>query len=153
MALKRPEIFRISTAMGKVCCMNGKHPLYFLSKEEQEELDTIGYTGGKNSKGEKTNRESYLNSLDKGAFAVICVRGDNGDFSEDFIISRVVEAENNKNNIKFCVTYTMRKPDGNLEDKYENFEEKELALQCYEKLLCDEKLYTANFCEVIETTG
>lgn len=152
MALKRPEIFRISTAMGKVYCMSGKHPLYFLSKEEQEELDTIGYTG-KNSKGERTNRESYLNSLDKGAFAVTCVRGDNGDFSEDFIISRVVEAENNKSHIKFCVAYTMHTLDGRLESNFENFEDKEIALQRYEKLLCDERLYMASFCEVIETTG
>lgn len=152
MALKRPEIFRISTGMGKVYCMGGKHPLYFLSREEQEELDTIGYTG-KNSKGERTNRESYLNSLDKGAFAVTRVRSDNGDFSEEFIIARTVEAENNKSHIKFCVTYTMRKFNGNLEDKFENFEEEEPALHRYEELLSDEKLYTANFCKVIETTG
>lgn len=150
MALKI-ETYKITTNSGKVSTYFG-HPLAFLTDEEKKELDSIGYTG-KTTDGIKVSRVDYLNSLGKGTFTITCVRIDNGDFSEDFIISRVVEVENNKNHIKFCVTYTMRKPDGNLEDKYENFEEKELALQCYEKLLCDEKLYTANFCEVIETTG
>jgi len=59
----------------------------------------------------------------------------------------------NKSHIKFCVAYTMRTLDDRLEDKFENFEEKELALRRYEQLLCEERLYTANFCEVIETTG
>ena len=69
----------------------------------------------------------------------------------------------NESHIKFCVAYTLRsdinlckfKRLKNNEDKdfFNNFEDKEDALKFYEELLINPLLYTANFCEVIETTG
>ncbi|HRV76450.1 MAG: hypothetical protein KDH96_04720 [Candidatus Riesia sp.] len=77
---------RVSTALGKVS--TGVLP--FLSEEELEELNTIGYTG-KNSKGVKTNRQQYLNTLNKGVFLVEQTKFDNGDFTEEFLITRSTE--------------------------------------------------------------
>jgi hypothetical protein len=86
MAIKRPEIFRVKTCMGKVYT-SFDHPLYFLTEEEKKELDTIGYTG-RNSINERISREDYLNSIGKGSITVMQIKWDNGDFTEEFIISR-----------------------------------------------------------------
>lgn len=85
----------------------------------------------------------------------------------------------NDSHIKFCVAYTIRKEiktesiaifseekdnseittylrkTKEFEDHFNNFEEeeKEKALCFYESLLIRPDVYTANFCEVIETTG
>lgn len=76
--------YNISTCMGKV---NGENPLTFLSKEEQDNLNEIGYSGKLN--GERISRTTYLNSLGKGEFSIEQTKYDNGDFSERFIIIRV----------------------------------------------------------------
>jgi hypothetical protein len=72
--------------MGKLTNFFGEQ-LPYLTKEQKEELDTIGYTG-KNSKGKKVSRSEYLNSLKIGKFEVQQSKFDNGDFCEEFIITR-----------------------------------------------------------------
>jgi hypothetical protein len=79
------ETFTIETSMGKVSTFFG-HPLHFLSDQEKENLDEIGYSGKLN--GVKTSRSEYLNSLGKGEFSISRTKSDNGDFSEAFIVSR-----------------------------------------------------------------
>ena len=78
---------RIQTCMGKVTSFGQQ--LDYLTEEEKTELDTIGYTG-KNSKGERTTKTVYLNSLDKGEFQVETLKRDNGDFCEEFMVVRVI---------------------------------------------------------------
>lgn len=85
----KPEIYRIETSMGKINSYL-THPLTFLSPEEQMEFDNIGYSG-KKFDGVEISRDAYLNSLGKGHFTVKQVKFDKGDFSEEFIIARVVE--------------------------------------------------------------
>lgn len=77
---------RIQTCMGKITPWGDQ--LNYLTEEEKKELDVIGYTG-KNSKGEKTSREAYLNSLGKGEFEVEQLKFDSGDFCEEFMVVRV----------------------------------------------------------------
>jgi hypothetical protein len=55
--------------------------------------------------------------------------------------------------IKYCVAYVIERRDKDLTDYFQNFEDREKALSFYESLLLNSALYTANFCEVIETTG
>lgn len=83
---KKPVQYRFSTGMGQVNASLG-YPLPFLNEAQRKELDTIGYTG-KNSNGIKTTREIYLNSLGIGSFSIEQIKFDNGDFSEEFILSR-----------------------------------------------------------------
>ena len=85
--INKPEIYRITTGMGKVMLWGG-HPLSFLTDKEKDNLDEIGYTG--KLKGEKMSRERYLNSLGKGSFSVEMTKSDDGDFTEEFIIARSV---------------------------------------------------------------
>ncbi len=75
--------------MGEVT--SRKDQLNFLSNEEQKEFDLIGYTR-KNSQGFKMGRVEYLNSLrpDKEQFQIIQTKFDNGDFIEEFILTRVI---------------------------------------------------------------
>jgi hypothetical protein len=73
----------IETCMGK---MRDKLP--FLTQKQQDEFNTIGYTG-KNSAGEKITRVHYLNSLKKGTFDMTLTKSDNGDFCEEFMLTRV----------------------------------------------------------------
>lgn len=80
------ETYRISTCMGKLTNFFGEQ-LHFLTKEQRNEFDTIGFTG-KNSKGKKVSRLQYLNSLKIGKFNADQTRYDNGDFCEEFVISR-----------------------------------------------------------------
>jgi hypothetical protein len=79
------ETFTIKTSMGKVSTLFG-HPLHFLSDQEKENLDEIGYSGKLNEV--KTSRSEYLNSLGKGEFLINRTKADNGDFREVFIVSR-----------------------------------------------------------------
>ena len=83
------KTFKIETCMGKVM-KYFTHPLPFLSEEEKKEFDLIGYSG-ENSKGEKTNRMAYLNSLNLGEFAISQIKWDDGDFCEEFLIIQVVK--------------------------------------------------------------
>lgn len=76
----------IRTCMGKITSFGQQ--LDYLTEDEKTELDVIGYSG-KNSQGETTNREAYLNSLNKGQFEVEQTKRDNGDFCESFLIVRV----------------------------------------------------------------
>lgn len=64
------------------------NPLVFLTQNELKEFNTIGYTG-KNSQGKKTNYEEYLNTLNKGAFSVVQTKYDNGNFCEEFLVTKV----------------------------------------------------------------
>lgn len=75
----------IKTCMGIM--RNNSDKLTYLTKEQQEEFDNIGYTG-KNNKGKRVSREDYLNSLKIGKFTVQQTVFDNGSFSEEFIITR-----------------------------------------------------------------
>jgi hypothetical protein len=79
------EIYNIETCMGKLYYSD----LPFLSKEEKEEFNKIGSTG-KNSNGEKSGYLSFLNGLGKGEFAIQMTKWDDGDFSEKYIIVRVI---------------------------------------------------------------
>jgi hypothetical protein len=168
------EVYRIGISVGKVCCIEGTHPLNFLSNKEMKDFDEIGYTGGLEKEGikEKITKVEYLNSLGKGLFTVDCLKYDNGNFYESFLIVRVLEVEEaNKSHIKFCVAYTLANNknqalaivgDGDVMtynkkagfvDMFANFEEEEQAKVFYNEVLKIENLYTANFCKVIETTG
>lgn len=80
------QSYNIETSMGR---LTKRSSLPFLSKEELEELNTIGYTG-RNSKGQNVSRQEFLNSLGKGEFSVRQTEYDNGDFSEEFSIVRVI---------------------------------------------------------------
>ena len=62
----------------------------FLSKDEIDEFNLIGYTGH-NSSNERTNVEDYLNSLGKGLFNVNKLEYGKGDFTETLSITRVYE--------------------------------------------------------------
>ena len=81
--------YNIETSCGVISECFG-HPLGFLSKEERTALNLIGFTG-KNKNGEETSRVKYLNSLNYGTFTINQTLFDNGDFSERFIITRVVD--------------------------------------------------------------
>lgn len=76
----------IQTCMGKITAFADQ--LNYLTTDEIEEFNKIGYTG-KNSKGVKTNFSEYLNSINKGEFDVSQTKWDNGDFSEEYTIVRV----------------------------------------------------------------
>ena len=78
------ETYRINTGMGIV---HERYTLPFLSDDEFEEFNNIGYTG-KNLKGVRVSRTDFLNSLGKGKFSISQTKFDNGDFSESFIIQR-----------------------------------------------------------------
>lgn len=64
--------------------------LPFLSENEMKELNNIGYIG-KNFKGERVYRETFLNTLNKGTFKVDQTKYDDGDFTECFTITRVIK--------------------------------------------------------------
>jgi hypothetical protein len=59
----------------------------FITDEDVEELNSIGYSGS-DTKGNKTTWVNYLEEKyqDK-SFLMVKTRRDNGDFSEDFVIS------------------------------------------------------------------
>lgn len=78
------QITEIRTCMGKVI---NKVSLSFLSKEELEDLDLIGYTG-RDSSGKKISRKKYLNSLGKGEFEIVQSNHDTGGFCESFTLVR-----------------------------------------------------------------
>lgn len=69
--------YKIKTGMGYI-----NTPLEFLSDEEKKILDELGYKGG--------NRIKYLDSLGKGTFKMTQTKFDNGDFQEEFILTRVL---------------------------------------------------------------
>lgn len=76
--------FNFTTALGKVI---GRNLFSFLSDEEFEELNSIGYSG-KTTKGIKMSREDYLNSLGKGQFLILQIKHDKGDFVEEFVLTK-----------------------------------------------------------------
>ena len=78
------KTFNIDTSMGKI--ISGQLP--FLTKQEQKNLNEIGYTGKLN--GVKITREIYLNSLGKGEFTVNQTKFDMGDFCQSFNIIQVI---------------------------------------------------------------
>jgi len=87
---------KVSTYIVNTGCGQVHDPseLPFLNEKEFKEFNLIGYTG-KDSAGNKTNWEKYLDSLGKGTFNVTQTRWDNGDFSEEFVISRAEEQQEN----------------------------------------------------------
>ncbi len=152
------ETYQITTASGSVCRGGmgaGFNPLPFLSESEAEEFDHIGYTG-KNAKNEEMGCVEFLNSLDKGAFSMCQIKWDNGDFTEKFIVIRVREVDENKSHIKFCVAYAIANlsnpSDGGMTNKFSSFDDEGDAKAFYDIIKKHERLYTANFCKVIETT-
>lgn len=69
---------------------------------------------------------------------------------------KIVDAKvinGNRSHIKYCVSYSISLNSETTESDFRNFEDKEDALSFYESLLILPELYTANFAEVIETTG
>jgi len=82
----KPEVTtsKITTCMGKATWGD----LPFLTNERFDEFNVIGYTG-KNSKGEKTSKSSYLRSVDEKTLSLRQTKGDNGNFSEEFILTRI----------------------------------------------------------------
>lgn len=81
------ETYKVSTCMGKIDNSQFSDTLPFLSNEELEALNEIGYTGKLNS--ERISRVEYLNSLGKGQFLIEQTKSDEGDFCEEFTITRV----------------------------------------------------------------
>lgn len=79
------ETYLIRTVMGKLYMSS----LPFLSTTEHDEFDQIGYSGETHQKL-KMSSEQYLNSLGKGTFQVTQTKYDNGDFTENFTIVRVI---------------------------------------------------------------
>lgn len=79
--------FCLTTSMGSLSNW-GSNLQDILTEDEVNELNTIGYTG-KNSKGEKSSFEDYLNSLNKGEFDVTQTKFDDGSFTEKFNVVRV----------------------------------------------------------------
>jgi hypothetical protein len=79
------DTFHITTGMGKV---HGNE-LSFLSPAQREEFNEIGYTGKLG--GVKTSRQEYLNNLNIGQFSIEQTRFDNGDFTEEFTITRATQ--------------------------------------------------------------
>lgn len=86
------QTYKIQTSMGKVTPF--KQTLDFLNPEQRDEFDTIGYTG-KNSNGVKMGRVEYLNSLNPKTeqFEMEQTKYDNGNFLEEFIVIRVIKAQ------------------------------------------------------------
>ncbi len=81
--------YTVRTCVGEI--NRNMNPLTFLTDKELTELNKIGYTG-RNSKGVKTTREEYLNSLKKyGKFSITQTKFDNGDFCETFQIARATK--------------------------------------------------------------
>ncbi len=81
--------YTVNTCVGEI--NRNRNPLTFLTDKELTELNKIGYTG-RNSKGVKTTRVEYLNSLKKyGKFSITQTKFDHGDFCETFQIARVTK--------------------------------------------------------------
>ena len=80
--------FTLTTTMGSLYKF-GSSIQNILTKDEILELNVIGYTG-KNSKGELSSFEKYLNTLGKGDFNVKQTKFDNGKFTEKYEIARFV---------------------------------------------------------------
>lgn len=85
----RLTTYLIKTYMGKVLDNDYSMKVLqsFLSEEEIINLHSIGYSG-RDVHGNKTTREDYLNTLGKGMFKVTQTTYDNGNFMEDFVITR-----------------------------------------------------------------
>jgi len=83
------DTFNIKTCMGSVSTFIG-HPLAFLTAEEKDEFDVIGYSG-KNSNNEKISWSEYLNTLNKGFFKIEQTKYDSGDFCEEYLVIRVTQ--------------------------------------------------------------
>lgn len=78
-----------------------------------------------------------------------------GDYKilDDWKIVDAKVINGNRSHIKYCVSYSISLNCETTESDFRNFENKEDALSFYESLLILPELYTANFAEVIETTG
>lgn len=106
--------YKIRTCMGKTT-----QKLSFLTEEENEELNVIGYSG-RTSKGEKMSREEYLNSLNKGEFKVEQTVYDKGDFCEEFIYTRVLNERKETGKKLYRAGNILR---GHFEGEFESMEE------------------------------
>jgi hypothetical protein len=76
-----------------------------------------------------------------------------GDYKilDDWKIVYAKVINGNSSHIKYCVSYALLK--NGKSESFANFENEKDALDFYESLLILPELYTANFAEVIETTG
>ena len=95
--------YKIETAMGKVNTTLG-HPLDFLTADEKKALDKIGHTGKLGDV--KISREKYLNTLGYGEFAIVQTKHNNGEYVDEFIVSRYTE-EKPKTNSKEYIIITL----------------------------------------------
>jgi hypothetical protein len=77
----------IVTGMGKLNEASSPSTLPFLTDEEREEFNVIGYTG-KDSAGKRTSHYEFLNSLGKGTFEIHQTKFGGDDFVEKFMITR-----------------------------------------------------------------
>lgn len=73
----------ITTGCGRP---NDPKSLPFLTEEELEEFDSIGYSG-KTTNGVKMSWHEYLDSLGKGQFSIAQTKFDNGDCIEKYVIA------------------------------------------------------------------
>jgi len=79
------QTFKISTGMGKT-----HDDLPFLTEDQYNEFNVIGYTGKRSNK-KPCGRQEYLNSLNIGEFKVNQTKYDDGNFIEQFTITLVTE--------------------------------------------------------------
>ena len=81
--------YHIQTSMGELTPFMDK--LDFLTPEQKKEFNLIGYTG-KNSAGQKTTYQKFLNSLAPGKenFKIDQTKFDKGDFVEKYTVVRVI---------------------------------------------------------------
>lgn len=81
--------YEFQTVMGEC---RGK-VLDFLTEEQLKEFNSIGYSG-KTTDNRPMGRVDYLNSLfPNEQFTLLKTRSDNGDFSEDWVLTRVILPE------------------------------------------------------------
>lgn len=80
--------YHIKTSMGELSSFGDRLP--FLSEVELKNFNHIGYSG-KTVDGVPMDRATYLNSLRPNEqFKLEQTRWDSGDFSEEFMLTRVV---------------------------------------------------------------
>lgn len=100
------ENYLIRTVMGET---NHEY-LPFLTMQQLADFNSIGYTGN-DLKGNKSNFESFLNSINKNwSFKVQRTKFDDGDFCEEYIITRV-----SKENVKDTVSKGKEKNQSSVE--------------------------------------
>ncbi len=87
------SIHNITTNSGRLDARSWKELAPFLTDEQLEEVDSIGYTG-KTKDGKETTLLDYLNSLDENSeYDIKQTKYDNGDFTQKYMIARCVHTK------------------------------------------------------------